>query len=574
MCCPLRLLPGPSQAEQRTLIGWQLRLSRKLERVPGRRPQAFRWTLRLHKLVKLRRLVVWAQAFFFISAPELPILVIVLGDSLLALALILLYQLLLNFINLRHFNMVGTPELRDLPPPPLPKRSFDVAIIGAGIVGNALAVALGNQGRSVLLLERDLSEPNRIVGELLQPGGVRALAQLGLQDCMDEIDSVPNYGYQVRYHNKPVQIPYAREENGKRPEGRCFHHGRFIQRLRAAAKAAPNVTIVEATVSKDLIRNAGHVVGVRCTPRGTKDEICYFASLTVAADGCKSNLRADAISRTPEVKSHFFGLELIDAKMPLKNHGIVILCNRAPVLVYQIGTHETRALVDIRGKPPSQADGSLKAYMLGAVLPTMPEELQPSFRKAIEDSKSIRSMPNQWLPPTANRTPGLMLLGDAMNMRHPLTGGGMTVAFNDVVLLRDLLEGVSDLSDTDLVLEKMEEFHWRRRNLTSVINILAQALYALFAADDPNLKVLQRGCFNYFQRGGICIDHPVGLLSGVLRKPLVLYTHFFAVAFYSIWIMFKTSSPLLWPMCIFRSFAVFYTACVVILPYIATEQQS
>jgi squalene monooxygenase len=58
--------------------------------------------------------------------------------------------------------------------------SFDVAIVGAGIMGCALAVALGEQGRSVLLIERDLSEPDRIVGELLQPGGVAALKKLGL----------------------------------------------------------------------------------------------------------------------------------------------------------------------------------------------------------------------------------------------------------------------------------------------------------------------------------------------------------------------------------------------------------
>lgn len=56
----------------------------------------------------------------------------------------------------------------------------DVVIIGAGIVGCALAVALGKQGRSVILLEKSLQEPNRIVGELLQPGGLSALEQLGL----------------------------------------------------------------------------------------------------------------------------------------------------------------------------------------------------------------------------------------------------------------------------------------------------------------------------------------------------------------------------------------------------------
>jgi squalene monooxygenase len=56
----------------------------------------------------------------------------------------------------------------------------DVVIVGAGIAGTALAVALGKQGRSVILLERLLKEPDRIVGELLQPGGVYALQKLGL----------------------------------------------------------------------------------------------------------------------------------------------------------------------------------------------------------------------------------------------------------------------------------------------------------------------------------------------------------------------------------------------------------
>ena len=95
-------------------------------------------------------------------------------------------------------------------------------------------------------------------------------------------------------------------------------------------------------------------------------------------------------------------------------------------------------------------------------------------------------MPNSFLPSATNTIPGLVLLGDALNMRHPLTGGGMTVAFNDVVLLAELLDrervGIS-LSDTKKVLGALRTFHWRRKRLSGVINVLAQALYALFAAD-------------------------------------------------------------------------------------------
>jgi squalene monooxygenase len=57
----------------------------------------------------------------------------------------------------------------------------DIVIVGAGIVGCAAAVAFGKQGRSVILLEKSWKQPDRIVGELLQPGGVNALEKLGMR---------------------------------------------------------------------------------------------------------------------------------------------------------------------------------------------------------------------------------------------------------------------------------------------------------------------------------------------------------------------------------------------------------
>lgn len=48
----------------------------------------------------------------------------------------------------------------------------DVIIVGAGVAGAALAHTLAKEGRNVHVIERDLTEPDRIVGELLQPGGL------------------------------------------------------------------------------------------------------------------------------------------------------------------------------------------------------------------------------------------------------------------------------------------------------------------------------------------------------------------------------------------------------------------
>ncbi|KAK1910839.1 hypothetical protein P3342_008719 [Pyrenophora teres f. teres] len=119
----------------------------------------------------------------------------------------------------------------------------DIVIVGAGILGCAAAVAFGKQGRSVLLLEKSLKEPDRIVGELLQPGGVNALEKLGMRDCLDDIDAIPCHGYQIIYGSENVHIPYPdnliTSAPSRAPEGRSFHHGRFISKLRAKARSTP-----------------------------------------------------------------------------------------------------------------------------------------------------------------------------------------------------------------------------------------------------------------------------------------------------------------------------------------------
>lgn len=376
----------------------------------------------------------------------------------------------------------------------------DILIVGAGVIGTALAITLARapHNRSVTLLEKSLKEPDRIVGELLQPGGVSALKKLGLGECLEGIDSIKVQGYEVIYYGTGVQIPYPENAGGAdlndsdgretakgRPEGRSFHHGRFIRRLREIAMREENVSVVESTVT-DVVKcgYTGQILGVHCLTTGEKD--VYFGQLTVLADGYASKFRKEYISRSVVSKSRFWGLELIDADLPRPLHGHVVLSEGAPVLLYQIGSRETRALVDVPdGLESAQPkNGGVKGHLRNVVLPSLPDCVKPSFSRALDEGK-LRSMPNSFLPPSVNRVPGMVMLGDAMNMRHPLTGGGMTVAFNDVVLLRDLLspDVVSDFGNTRLVLKQMERFHWQRKNLTSVINILAQALYSLFAAN-------------------------------------------------------------------------------------------
>lgn len=94
-------------------------------------------------------------------------------------------------------------------------------------------------------------------------------------------------------------------------------------------------------------------------------------------------------------------------------------------------------------------------------------------------------MPNSFLPPTLCAKAGILILGDAFNMRHPLTGAGMSVALNDALIWRQLLLPITDLKNYDQILAKQKVFLWKRKGSHSfVVNVLAQALYALFSASD------------------------------------------------------------------------------------------
>ncbi|KAA8545714.1 hypothetical protein F0562_020835 [Nyssa sinensis] len=104
-----------------------------------------------------------------------------------------------------------------------------------------------------------------------------------------------------------------------------------------------------------------------------------------------------------------------------------------------ISSTEIRCLVDVPGqKEPSISNGELAQYLKTVVAPQIPAELCKAFISAI-DKRNIRTMPNRSMLAATYPTPGALLLGDAFNMRHPLTGGGMTVVLSDIVVLRDLL---------------------------------------------------------------------------------------------------------------------------------------
>jgi squalene monooxygenase len=452
---------------------------------------------------------------------------------------------------------------------------WDLIVVGAGVAGASFAYEQGQQGRRVLLIERDLSQPDRIVGELLQPGGYMALKSLGLEHCVDDIDSQKVYGYCMFKNGEEAKVGYPLQGMGDDVAGRSFHHGRFVQRLRQTAASCPNVTVRQGIV-KRLVNDEGEdweegevVTGVRYKSSSDGKDRTALAHLTIVCDGMYSSFRSKLGRGEVQKPSYFVGLLLKDVSLPHPNYGHVVLASPSPVLFYPISSNEVRCLVDYPGeKLPPMTSGALHEYLLDRIAPQVPESLREAFSMAVKDGR-IRTMQNKQLTSTPLHQPGALLLGDSFNMRHPLTGGGMTVALSDTLLLCKMLRPLPNFNSSVDTCDATSAFYVKRKPLSATVNTLANALYRVFCSTGSTAQEeMRQACFDYLKLGGMYSAGPVSLLSGLNPRPSVLVAHFFMVALYGV-------GRLLFPRPsisgVVSSVSLIYTACCIILPIIKSE---
>lgn len=317
------------------------------------------------------------------------------------------------------------------------------------------------------------------------------------------------------------------------------------------------------------------VVGLRWTdetgaPRITK------APLTIVADGMWSRLRKQ-LQESPVIDtSSFCGLLLHHPEhqppLPYPNRGHVILCSPNPVLLYQISPTETRVLVDVPGKLPSKQ--GLTAYFREKVAPQLPAASRAAFLDAVATQDAV-CMQNKRTAALPTKRAGALLLGDAWNMRHPLTGGGMTVALRDVEALVEALRCLELRGCSPAALDHAAAwFQSVRANHASTINILANALHMVFTcppSDSPNStrSSLRAACIDYMGMGGAYAAGPIGLLSGLTPKPAVLVGHFFAVALHA---MKLAMLPVPTPGRLRKGYDLLRVACVIMMPLLESER--
>lgn len=401
------------------------------------------------------------------------------------------------------------------------KNNFDICVIGAGVAGAPIASYLGKSGKKIAIIEFDWGLQERILGELLQPGGFMRLQALGLGSCVEGIDAIPMTGYALYRNKEEFTIKYP--VDGKQITGFGLRNGHFMQNLRASLDPYNNITKISGRVL-DFVEENDQIIGVKYILNGETEERILKAHLTIGCEGPHARLRGKLSKANKVINSYFVGLKLKNCPLPHTGHGHLVVTDKTPFIIYPISSNEVRLLIDFPGEKPPRIGQKMKDLLMEYYVPLFPESTRESFINAVEEGK-FDMFPNHRLVGEPFKKSGAVLLGDSLNMRHPITGGGMSAVFSDVKNLGDHLLKIEDFNNTVDVDAKIKDFYETRHDGTATINILADALYQVLS--DQNLA---EACFNYLKKGGDKAEGPIAILGALNKDEAFLKKHFYAVA--------------------------------------------
>ena len=292
-----------------------------------------------------------------------------------------------------------------------------------------------------------------------------------------------------------------------------------MQQIRASAFQNESVTQIQGKALQLLKNERQEIVGISYRESLTSEIKSIYAPLTITSDGFFSNFREHLSNNEKSVTSYFIGLILKDCDMPFPKHGHVFLSGPTPFICYPISQHEVRILIDFPGDQLPRKS-LIQAHLDANVTPYIPDCMIDSYNLAFQED-GFKVMPNHYMAAKPIILKGAVMLGDALNMRHPLTGGGLTAVFSDIQILSTHLLTMPDFYNTDLIHEKIQAYYQDRQHANANLNVLANALYGVMSNDS-----LKSVVFKYLQCGGPNAQESISILAGLNRNHFSLIKQF------------------------------------------------
>jgi 2-polyprenyl-6-methoxyphenol hydroxylase-like FAD-dependent oxidoreductase len=305
-----------------------------------------------------------------------------------------------------------------------------VLIVGAGIAGLSVATALARSSIECDLVERDRDWSTVGAGITLNPNGMRALRTLGLADAVEAA-------------GQPIELVRTLNERGEVLSefpgevwdgvGRtvAIHRTALQQVLRGGARDVPvrlGTTVTHLTAFTDAVEAA--------LSDGTRERY----DLVIGADGIRSSVRGMCFVDTPPqyVGQMYWRASVSADVVPTAT---MMFDERRYVALLPLGAGQTYVAAQVFGAPfelaPAEVVPAVRQYFADFASP-MVDALAQLDVATLHFGPAEEIERDQW------RAGRVLLVGDAAHACSPTLAQGASMAFEDAVVLAELLEDGTD----------------------------------------------------------------------------------------------------------------------------------
>lgn len=341
----------------------------------------------------------------------------------------------------------------------------EIAIIGGGIAGSALAALLARAGRDVLLLEKDVFPRDKLCGEFLSAESRRLLLRVG---CLEEILSLePARVFEGRFFSASGRDA-AFDLNGEALglSRRALDAALFRHAARSGAEVREGARV-------ERIEEADGCVRLSVAWKdGRRTDVS--ARLVAGAYGRRSALDARLSRPFLAERTPWLGLKRhhrpanTEAGRRLERE----LRGRVEMHLFRGGycglTFVEGGLVNVGLLLHKSLLRSLRAARWLEVRSAMrarSASLRERLAALVPAEDGFHTVAGLGFSPKGTSRGRTLFLGDAAGMIVPLCGDGQAMALESAVMLSDLLaEGPARLDEPDLSpLRRRWDASWRRR---------------------------------------------------------------------------------------------------------------
>jgi flavin-dependent dehydrogenase len=304
--------------------------------------------------------------------------------------------------------------------PEAASRRWDALVVGAGVAGSAVAGALAEKGRSVLLLERGHLPRDKVCGGCLSGRAVASLERLGLMAAVEAREPAPLQGVLFRHGRREAVLRY--------PDGPASQSRALSRRSLDVALAA------EAIRRGAAYRDGAQVLGSRLTEgervvevRAGSESFSLRADVVLACDGLGGALAREAglAEEPPRGESVKIGASILLPSGAVEGPAgwILMSCGAGGYVgavqvesgLWNIAGALRRDFVRESGGPLPAMKEILASCGLRVVV-------EPEAESSLIACPALRRRTHR---PWADR---LLLVGDAAGYFEPVTGEGMAWA--------------------------------------------------------------------------------------------------------------------------------------------------